>query len=239
METKIEKNLFKGKKNRCFIVGTGSSLNNIDMSLLKDEIVIGINLILLKKDLSPDYVVLSDTTVIRRHYDDIFNDRIGKGTYVLNNGCTMTGKGNCTSSPGCTCFPVDIDPKYNTHTLLHKEHSGIHINHMNNDKTKLLKTDQYYMDPELNYHSTYGGSTVDNLAIPLAVYLGFKEIYLLGCDAGYDHFYDSSSSKKYRDWINYSHVLNILNPKNIKLKNCDPTNRFKELEYINLNNLIK
>ena len=37
---KVKYNLYKNK--RCFIVGTGKSLDNIDVSLLKDEITIGI-----------------------------------------------------------------------------------------------------------------------------------------------------------------------------------------------------
>ena len=35
---KVKYNLYKNK--RCFIVGTGKSLDNIDVSLLKDEITI-------------------------------------------------------------------------------------------------------------------------------------------------------------------------------------------------------
>ena len=37
---------YKDKKERCFIIGTGTSLNELDLSLLKDEVTISINLIL-------------------------------------------------------------------------------------------------------------------------------------------------------------------------------------------------
>ena len=95
----------------------------------------------------------------------------------------------------------------------------------------MLKTDQYYIDPELETITSYGGSTVDNLAIPLAVYLGCNEIYLIGADAGYDHFYDNDSGRGKRDWINYNHVLPLLNKLGVKLYNSDPTNVFTELKY--------
>ena len=46
----VEKNYYKDKKERCFILGTGTSLNELDLSLLKDEITISINLILHKEE---------------------------------------------------------------------------------------------------------------------------------------------------------------------------------------------
>ena len=49
----VEKNYYKNKKNRCFIVGTGNSLNDIDMSLLENEITISLILYYLKPILHP------------------------------------------------------------------------------------------------------------------------------------------------------------------------------------------
>mgnify|MGYP000067562756 CR=1 FL=1 len=105
MET-VKKNLYKDK--RCFIVGTGSSLDNVDMSLLENEITIGINLILHKKDFVPDYLCVADTQVIKHNYDTVFYDRMSNGTYVIGNVCKMTGKGNCTNGPGYTCIWVNF-----------------------------------------------------------------------------------------------------------------------------------
>ena len=234
----IKKDLHQGK--RCFIVGTGTSLNDIDMSLLDNEITIGVNLILLKKDFTPDYLVVADTTVVRKHYNTIFNDKMSKGHYILGNGCTMTGKGNCNSGPGSTCASLDLDIKSypNIYQLTHKETSGIFIDHIDDERENLLKTDQYYIDPNFKHFTSYGASTIDNLAIPLAVYLGFKEIYLLGCDGGWDHFYKDNSKSGKREWINYKHVLPILDKLDVKLYNCDYNNQFSELKYINLNKII-
>ena len=80
----VEKNYYKDKKERCFVVGTGTSLNELDLSLLKDEVTIGINLILLKEDFIPDYLCIADTTVMENRYHAIFNDKICQ-IYSLNN----------------------------------------------------------------------------------------------------------------------------------------------------------
>jgi hypothetical protein len=90
------------RKDRCFIVGTGESLNDIDLSLLKDETTISINLILKHPTFVPDYLCVADTTVMENNYDTIFNDKMSDGTYVIGNGCLMTGKGSCTDGNGST-----------------------------------------------------------------------------------------------------------------------------------------
>jgi len=227
---KVEKDIFKN--DRCFIVGTGSSLDNIDLSLLKNEITIGINLILLKENFIPDYLCVADTTVMERHYDIIFNEKMKDGQYVICNGCLVQGGGNCYDRPGSTCKGIKLDDKYdNVYEVKHWEKSGIFVDHIDSEREKLLKTDEYFIDKDLQLISSYGASTVDNLAIPLAVYLGFKKIYLLGCDGGWNHFYDTHTKDGKRDWINYNHVIKRLDLLGISLVNCDSTNAFEELEY--------
>ena len=234
----------KHKGKRCFIVATGTNINHLNLSFLKNEVTIGINLILRKKNFTPNYLCVADTTVMERHYNDIFNERMKNGIYVINNGCKISDRysrhGNCHKNPGSTCRGINLAPKYkNIYLVKHDEASGIHENHTNwPENTKLLKTEQYYIDKELKTITGYGGSTVDNLAIPLAVHLGCKEIYLIGADAGYDHFYDNISGRGKRDWINYKHVLLCLENLNVKLYNSDPSNVFKELEYKSYNSLF-
>jgi len=58
------KNIHVGK--RCFIVANGPSLKKTDLSLLKNEITIGMNRIYLMKDVNgfqPDYLVVADMEV--------------------------------------------------------------------------------------------------------------------------------------------------------------------------------
>ena len=231
MNIEVKKDLFKGE--RCFIVGTGSSLDDVDLSLLKNEITIGINLILLKEDFIPNYLCVADTTVMENHYNTIFSEKMNDGYYVICNSCLVQVEGGCHNRQGSTCRGIQLDDKYkNVHQVSHFEKSGICCNHMNSDRTKLLKTDEYYIDDELKKITSYGGSTIDNLAIPLAVYLGFKKIYLLGCDGGWSHFYDTHKRDGRREWINYKHVIKTLDFYGVSLVNCDNTNAFKELKYV-------
>ena len=41
----FENNFYKNKRKRCFILATGPSLLDVDLSLIKDEITIGVNAI--------------------------------------------------------------------------------------------------------------------------------------------------------------------------------------------------
>ena len=95
------------------------------------------------------------------------------------------------------------------------------------------------MDTEnFDIFTCYGCSTVDNIAIPLAVYLGFTEIYLLGLDGGWSHFYDDVQKQGKSDWINYKHVIKELGLYGVMLLNCDYTNYFKELDYVKLEDVL-
>ena len=242
---KVEKNIYNNQ--RCFILGTGVGLMEENLSLLKNEITIGINLILYKKDFTPNYLCVSDTQNLIRFNDIIFNDRMSEGAYVVVNGCKIADKhgshGNCNKGDnGSTCSDFKIDPKYkNVYTVKHDEKSGIMCDHIDDARTKLLKTDQYYIDPKLKTVTAYGSGAVDNLAIPLAVYLGFKKIYLLGCDGMWSHFYDQHNGyykDGRRDWINFKHVKKRLDSYGVKLLNCDRRNAFSELEYKKLEDVL-
>ena len=233
----VERNRYKNK--RCFIIGTSSSISNVDMSLLKDEVTLSLNLILKHPTFVPNYLCIADTTVMENNYDDIFNDKMSKGTYVICNGCNILDKrgsyGNCTKNSGSTCREIDIEDKYNNiYYIKHDEKLGI-----NDNEPRTINEEKYYIDDDFKTITSYGGSTIDNLVIPLAVYLGFKEIYLLGCDGGWNHFYDEVQKSGKRDWINYKHVIKLLDNYGVKLLNCDHTNYFKELEYVKLEEVLK
>ena len=233
----VERNRYKNK--RCFIIGTSSSISNVDMSLLKDEVTLSLNLILKHPTFVPNYLCIADTTVMEKNYDDIFNDKMSKGTYVICNGCNILDKrgnyGNCTKNSGSTCRGINIEDKYNNiYYVKHDEKLGI-----NDNEPRTINEEKYYIDDHFKTITSYGGSTIDNLVIPLAVYLGFKEIYLLGCDGGWNHFYDKVQKSGKREWINYKHVIKLLDNYGVKLLNCDHTNYFKELQYVKLEEVLK
>ena len=63
------KNLHKGK--RCFVIGNGPSLNQLDLSLLKNEITFGCNHIYLMKNFKPTYWCMADYWVMERIKEEV------------------------------------------------------------------------------------------------------------------------------------------------------------------------
>ena len=104
-----------------------------------------------------NYLAVGDTQVMKHNYNTVLSDKMKDGMYVIGNGCRMTGKGNCTDGPGSTCMGVHLDPSFeNIYTLEHWEKSGIFINHVNDERDKLLKTEEYYIDIDNIYEYKLG-----------------------------------------------------------------------------------
>ena len=66
------KDIHKGK--RCFIVANGPSLKNTDLSLLKDEITIGMNRIYLLDNFKPTYLAVADIEIQLKQFIQEYND---------------------------------------------------------------------------------------------------------------------------------------------------------------------
>ena len=68
MEIKDFKDIHKN--NRCFIIGTGPSLNDVDVSLLENEITLGMSRVMLHPNLHIKYYcVEGERTVKSTHYE--------------------------------------------------------------------------------------------------------------------------------------------------------------------------
>ena len=65
MKNNLIKNYYKDKRNRCFILGTGPSLNDIDLNKLKNEITIGVNQICIK--MIPDFIFVGDNECLLKN----------------------------------------------------------------------------------------------------------------------------------------------------------------------------
>ena len=70
------KNKYIGQ--RCFVVGNGPSLNQLDLTYLNDEFVFGANSLFLKEDVSIDALVVEDRLVFEDNLERLseFNDSI-------------------------------------------------------------------------------------------------------------------------------------------------------------------
>ncbi|MCR9129333.1 MAG: glycosyltransferase [Alphaproteobacteria bacterium] len=156
---------------RCFIVGNGPSLNRTDLSLLKDETVFGSNGIFLlfdRIDWRPDYYTCVDSRVLPDRADEIN---------------TMLA-----SEPGMTgFFPARLTDHAGggvpvaTRTLIPDGRNRLFFNQriptMANPPWSMFSPDPgaYLVQPH----------TVTITMLQLAAYMGFSEIFLVGCDNTY------------------------------------------------------
>ena len=269
----LSKNQYEDK-NRCFILGTGPSLAQIDLEPLKNEITIGVNSILLvdvfssdagsihTRKLIPNVLVMGDTLHINEIADLIFIPEMKDSDYVLCGGCKMD---TCDRSAGSTCHlppqlleHINLLNQHNNNVrfVYHYEKSGWH-NHLADgtelpfEKSTEFVRENFYIDDDLNTFSTYGGGVINDLAFSTAVYLGFKKIYLLGCDGGFDHFVETGRDhidtrigyniRKHgakRPNVHYGVLREKLNKRGIEVFNCSLTNAHSDFEYRDYKEII-
>jgi len=169
------KNIHEGE--RCFIVCTGPSLTKEDVDLLMDEYTFGVNSIFHifdKTTWRPQYYVMCDAVGYQRQ-----NEK-----WDFSSVCTKKAFLNARiiKKEKLTCGKI----------------VGFVFNH---------RTSEYYKSPSISMRSEpnidiciYDRCTVTNVAIDIALYMGFKEIYLLGVDHDYSrqkHFVELTTDRLY------------------------------------------
>lgn len=171
------KNIHKGE--RCFITCTGPSLSIDDLENLKGEYTFGVNSITKaypETDWRPTYYVLVDAYA----YGEILKkEDVYGGKFSLKQ----------------SFFHWRIKPKTQNENDIF-----IPINYSNHwtgrmKKGKLKICD----DPSVGVYDCF---TVTNMAITIAAYMGFKDIYIVGADATYSldktHFIEGEWEKKHK-----------------------------------------
>lgn len=167
---KYDKSLFSNqlqnleKGNRCFIVGTGSSIKQQDLTLLKDEIVIGVSGLYNHDDfktIHPKYYV--NPPIFSSHSKYYSEDKFVSYLKEMD-----------SNLPDSTILFLHIGDKkyiekYNIfqgNTIMWKDYR---------------RWDEEVIN-SINLSSMPGIFSVSESAIQIAIYLGFDEIYLLGFD---------------------------------------------------------
>lgn len=145
---------YKGAE-RCFIIGNGPSLTPHDLDLLKDEITFGSNKIYAMYDKTqwrPTYYICMDTYTVAEIKDTI-RRLDGSIKFVANSGGRR-------ADHQYGIYHLMMEPRF----VIKKE----------NYVQKKLRQD---------IHKCFSRTqTVTCTAIEMAIYMGIKEIYLLGCD---------------------------------------------------------
>lgn len=159
-ENVLFKEKYKGK--RCFVVGNGPSLNKQDLSLLKNEYVFTVNELMRDERfemMSPQFHIFADPL----YYKSGHENKIYKLLLKLEN----------KKNPPIVFFPIqgkEVIDKFNFSNInFHYFFSGCNMYEGYNKKFDYTK-------------SIPGFYTVVHYAIVLAMYMGFSEINILGCD---------------------------------------------------------
>lgn len=161
---------------RCFIICTGPSLRLEDLEKLKNETTIGVNSIFAvypKTSWRPTYYTIVDPYQGKKYIDMKqinFNDLYRKAAFLNSR----------------------------LHAPKKDEIYKVHVDTFNH-KSENMQRGSVKIDDDLDIH-VYDCFTVTVMAIELAIYLGFKEVYILGADCNYEqpqkHFVPTEADAK-------------------------------------------
>lgn len=165
------KNKYNGK--RCFIVATGPSLTIKDLDMIKDEYSFGMNtcaLALDKTEWRPTFYGIQDEYI----YEKLETSLNSMAASYLPEVFISVSIMQKFSTP----------ERFKTFPLHYLDHKMFHI-----------KGFGKYKFSDDCYACIYDGYSITFSLMQLACYMGFKEIYLLGCDCNYNqekkHFIES------------------------------------------------
>lgn len=144
---------------RCFIVGTGPSLTLDDVNLIKGEFSFGVNTLFKiydDTDWRADYYCIIDPNTYRNLEEEMKKRKLNQVFYPVNR----------------------ISTEYLTGPQFVLDHSDIYRMCF----PRLFKFTKFSENIE---KKIYDGASVVYATLQIAVYMGFKEIYLLGVDCNY------------------------------------------------------
>jgi hypothetical protein len=182
------------QNKRIIIIGTGPSIKYQDLTFLKDDIVIALNEFYLHPEIDvikPKYFLYTGYNI---HKDTVDFD-VAVKWYKEFEKCILKNKG--TALLPISDFDFLKENQLMQNDLLKKYFFNYTIN--------IKKIERY--DFEYDVLSFYGDNSAIN-AIGLSIYMGAKEIYLLGLDHDWiltyknkkqNHFYKDEESLIYKD----------------------------------------
>ena len=169
--------------DRCFLIATGPSLKEQDLTLLKDEITIGVSGLYTHKDLKvfmPKYYV---STPIFRYHGDLYDEE----TFIAD----LREMDKALSDETIMFFDI-YDKPYIERNAVFKNKEIHWLQYIPWDEKPFTEIDLKNL-PNIHLAS--------EVMFYVALYLGFKEIYLLGIDhtwfSGLNRYFDQSRNDKF------------------------------------------
>jgi hypothetical protein len=160
------KDLHKGQ--RCFIIGNGPSINQQDLTRLKDEVTFVVNWFALHEqyqEIDPTYYCISATAFFRdgnaqlRGYNNklhrLLHDKTGNAMKFLN---------------------YNVKPYVEHHNPL-PGHQVYYLNH-----AYYMYISKIGISRDITREVHHGNTVIIDFCLQMALYMGFSEVYLLGCD---------------------------------------------------------
>lgn len=151
---------------RCFIVATGPSLKKMDLTGLENEAIFGVNqgiYFLRERNLTPRYYAIIDELFQKPDYESFFQELVPA---LQDDDVTLVTSlelQDTLKKRGLTCEMHGVRQML---ISTYWDNSGMPVSV---DMTKPMP----------------GFLSVVHFAIASALYMGFKDIYLLGCDMNY------------------------------------------------------
>lgn len=213
------------KGDRCFIVATGPSLRYEDLALIKNEFSFSVNSIvkiLDKTEWKPTYYGIQDSSV----FDKIEQD-------VLNSGLKNIFVGHRL---------------FNRFKSTRKFMPYFHFSCFHGSHPEMVPLTTGFSDDVSKI--VFDGYSVTYSMLQIAVYMGFKEIYLLGCDCTYDikgkhHFVESGFFDKQAATVGermifaYKSVKDYAAKNNINIYNATRGGMLDVFERVTLSDLFE
>jgi len=214
VDNSLLKNTHKGE--RCFVVASGKSTLNQDLGWLKNEITIGVNqsyLVTEPYGYHPTYMCLIDRGLYV-NIKEIYEKLSSKTAFVLSN----------------------YNPKK---TDTGSNYKGVNAVAVVNRINKWVWEGNF--DSDLSSGVYRARNVVIDLAIPMAIYMGCSEVYLIGCDCtedgyGYSYANDLGNGQRIskRIFKSYSVVKKYAEQHSVKIFNAGKGGKLEEFDRIEL-----
>lgn len=222
LELKKYKNIHLGE--RCFVIATGPSLTIDDLKLLKNEYTFGMNSLCKVFDelgWETTYFGVQDYAVYKKIETDL--KKLTTSQVFIASRIEEANKEK-------TDFNI-----FELHLLNHKVTYNKLKTKFSNDCSQVV----------------FDGYTIAYSLLQLAVYMGFKEIYLIGADCNYSddvnkqHFIElgvvDAAYKTAGDRLifAYEYVKKYINKKNVEIYNATRGGKLEVFKRVNLDEVLK
>lgn len=225
-DIKALKGKYDGK--RCFIICTGPSLTTEDLDKIRDEYTFGMNSICLlddKTSFRPTFYGCNDLGVYKKLKTSIEQYCSNQIEVFVSDRIKRHGD----IKKGWHVFPENV--AYHTYDRWFKQNFWC----------------KFSGDC---YRTVYGMHSITHSLIQLAVYMGFKEIYLLGADCNFPkgkqiHFQDygvpdtTIDTARERNIAGYKEVKKQMNQYGFTVFNATRGGALEVFERVNLDDLLK